>query len=178
MENLYEESIQKNDLQPAKLFRLMMIILCAISSVLAFLSVFLVFGAEVTLPGLIVMVMFIAIAIVSFVIRNRGFYEMDYTFYAEVNEFEAAKVINSSSRKELVSVNIKSFVIIAPVENSEYGRHSQNVSKTITATVNRDAKHYFAVFEDKYGKKNLLLFEPTEKLLNQFKRKIPSKVLM
>ncbi len=178
MDNLYEESIQKSNLQSAKMFKITMIIVCVISSVLAFLEVFLVFGSEFTIPGFIALLLFIAVAVTSFVIRNMLFFEVDYTFYAEVLEFEAAKVINNSRRKELVSVNVKELIIVAPVDNYEYSRHSEGVDKKINATVNPDAKHYFATFKDKRGKKNLLIFEPSQNLINQIKRKIPSKVLM
>lgn len=178
MDNLYEESIQKTNLQSAKMFKITMILVCIVSSVMAFLEIFFVFGSEFTLPGFIALLLLLAVAIISFVIRNRLFFEVDYTFYAEVLEFEAAKVINNSKRKELASANVKEFIIVAPVDSYEYSRHSEGADKKINATVNPDAKHYFAVYKDKHGKKNVLVFEPSQTLLNQIKRKIPSKVMV
>jgi hypothetical protein len=110
-----------------------------------------------------------------FVVRNNQRIEYDYTFTNGI--LDIAKIINNSKRKRLLSTDIREFEVIAPTSDEGFQRILQhgNIEKKYNFFLNRGGGLYYGVFIHE-GKKSLLVFEPSETLVNMFKIYIPRNV--
>lgn len=99
--------------------------------------------------------------------------EFEYTYtngYLEVD-----KIINKQSRKHLVDIEAKSVFLLAPYNDD---RIPQTLEKNIINASSGvyDDNTYCIVFGD--GEKKVLVFEPTDEMLNSFKMKNPRNVFI
>ena len=104
----------------------------------------------------------------AFVLKNNQRIEYDYTFTNGI--FDIAKVINNSRRKKLLSVDVKEFEVIAPISDEGFQRmlNHKGIQKRHNYFLNRCSGLYYGVFTQD-GVKSLLVFEPSQKLLELFK---------
>ncbi|MCG8499744.1 MAG: DUF6106 family protein [Firmicutes bacterium] len=141
--------------------------------------------------GLIIAVLIVAVFALQFpfgpiivVAAGYGAYwlitgrNIEFEYIVTNGELDVDKIIAQRKRKRILSVHSKEFEIMAPVHDEKYKRDFTNVNiqKTIEAMSSMRAENlYFAVFKLN-GVRTKLIFEPTEKMLNAFKKYNPRQV--
>jgi hypothetical protein len=103
---------------------------------------------------------------------------LEFEYIVTNGEMDVDKIMGRRSRKRLFTVDCRLFDILAPYTpdfRNEYS--SQAISSVVDVSSHPDAPgRWFAIFNAKDGKRTLLIFEPSEKMLDAFKRYIRSKV--
>lgn len=103
---------------------------------------------------------------------------VEYEYSVTNGELDVDKIIAQRKRKRLLSIHVKEFEIVAPVNDERYRKEFENIDikKTIDASSTVKSQNvYFAVFTLN-GEKCRLIFEPTQKMLDAFKAFIPRNV--
>ena len=110
-----------------------------------------------------------------YVLKNNQRIEYDYTLTNGV--LDVAKVINNSKRKKVLSADVKEFEVIAPISDPGFQRmlNYKGIQKKYNVFLNRNSKLYYGVFTHE-GVKSLIVFEPSEEMLNSIKVFIPRNV--
>ena len=96
-------------------------------------------------------------------------YNVEYEYSITENELDVDKIMSRSIRKRLLSVNLESFEIIAPLKSSYYTENYKNAKTVFAASSERSDGTYFAAFEND-GVKTVLIFEPSGKMLDIIER--------
>ncbi len=102
---------------------------------------------------------------------------VEYEYIVTNGDLDIDKIVSRRKRKRIFSANCKEFDIVAPVRSDSYNRSSQEIKKKIDAsssTASTDA--WFASLNYK-GEKTIVIFEPDERMLRNFKIYIPRKIL-
>lgn len=103
---------------------------------------------------------------------------IEYEYIVTNGELDVDKIIAQRKRKRILSIHSRDFEILAPVHDPQYKRDFENVNiqKTVEAMSSMNSGNlYFAVFM-KDGARTKLIFEPTEKMLDAFKKFNPRQV--
>lgn len=100
----------------------------------------------------------------------------EFEYICTEDNIDIDVIMNTSSRKRLISFSIKDVEVIASVKDDNYKqRLNEEFVKKIDATTSRkDANVYFAIV-DKKGK-TLVMFEPPYSILSNLYKFAPSKV--
>ncbi|MEX1378022.1 MAG: hypothetical protein AB1Z23_11205 [Eubacteriales bacterium] len=101
----------------------------------------------------------------------------DYEYSYTNGVLDIAKVRNNKKRKEMLSCNVKTDVeFFAPIMTNDFNRYqSMSEVKKMNAWLNRDIKKQFAIIK-KDNQKIMLIFEPSEKMMQTIKKHNPQKV--
>ncbi len=102
---------------------------------------------------------------------------LEYEYSFTNGELDVDKIIARRKRKRLLSIRCNEFDILAPVNEEEYNKEFTNINiqKTINASSSIKSENaYFAVFILN-GERTKLIFEPTQKMMEGFKKYIPRK---
>ena len=93
--------------------------------------------------------------------------DVDYECSMTSGVLTFSKIFGSRSRKTVFEVSIKSISHIAPYVSDSKKRIDRYVPEEIydARPSTRADRQYFALFEDKKGKKSLFLFAPDDKML-------------
>jgi len=123
----------------------------------------------------VTVLVFGALAYGCFVLRNNQRIEYDYTFTNGI--LDIAKVINNSKRKKLISTDIREFEVMAPTSDEGFNRmlNHKGIEQKLNYFLNRGGGLYYAVFTHD-GKKTLLVFEPSEEMVQMMKPYNPRNI--
>jgi hypothetical protein len=103
---------------------------------------------------------------------------LEYEYIVTNGEMDIDKIMGRSSRKRLMTVDCRGFDILAPYKpefRAEYA--SQTIANIVDVSSHPDAPgRWFAIYSAKDGRRTLLIFEPSEKMLDAFRKYIRSKV--
>lgn len=103
---------------------------------------------------------------------------VEFEYIVTNGDLDIDKIVAKRKRTRLYSVNAKEIEIMAPADDPEFLREQQNINiteRTDVSSGNPQARRYFAVFV-KEGKRILVIFEPTRKMLKIFKRYRPQNI--
>lgn len=101
--------------------------------------------------------------------------EWEYTLVQD--EIRFSKVINKSKRKELFTVSLSKVSAVVSADSPEYNMVLRRVNgKKINFTSQTKAPHYLLQATDKKGNQLLIMFEPSEKMLENFKTTLRGKI--
>jgi len=122
----------------------------------------------INISNIIFMLVCGGLAYGCFVLKNNQRIEYDYTFTNGI--LDIAKIINNSKRKKLLSVDVKDFEVIAPISDEGFKRmlHHKGIQKRYNYFLNRGPRLYYGIFTQD-GVKSMLVFEPSDKLVELFK---------
>ncbi|MGI6188396.1 MAG: hypothetical protein GX041_08125 [Clostridiales bacterium] len=117
---------------------------------------------------IIVMLISGGLAYGAYVLKNNQRIEYDYTFTNGI--LDIAKIINNSKRKKLLSLDVKEFEVVAPISDEGFKRmlNHKGIQKRHNYFLNRGGGLYYGVFTHD-GVKSMLVFEPSQKMLELFK---------
>ena len=116
----------------------------------------------------------IAIAIYLWIIHDRFRTEYEYTFTNGSLDF--AMVFNNKKRKSLGSLNVAKVDAFGKVSSGSFHRHTSAPDvKHLRWFLNREAELYYFAFS-KEGKKSVIVFEPSEEMVDMIKHYLPRGV--
>jgi hypothetical protein len=182
MDNFHEEVVMKDKTTMDSLLYVLSYIAMIVFGILALFMLMnilpLLLAGQFTMiiAPAILLVAFGGLTYLAYVTRNKQSTEYEYTFTN--GELDVAAVIMNNKRKKLLSANAKEFESIAPVSDDSYKRlaNSMKDMKLYKAYRNNDVDRlYYGLFNHD-GVKSILLFEPSEELLNLFKTYIPRNI--
>jgi hypothetical protein len=120
--------------------------------------------------------LFIAAGIVYLAYRLIAARNIEFEYIVTNGELDIDKIISQRKRKRIFSASCKEFDILSPVKSNSFSQSVQSIKNRIDASSSIDSPGaYFATLNYK-GNKTLLIFEPDEKILNNFKIFIPRKI--
>ena len=103
---------------------------------------------------------------------------LEYEYIVTNGEMDVDKIMGRSSRKRLFTVDCRIFDIVAPYKpdySSEY--QSRTITNVVDVSSHPNAPgRWFAVYNAKDGKRTLLIFEPSERMLEAFRLYIRGKI--
>lgn len=138
---------------------------------LAYLSLTLVVLAQLGIS------LFVAAGIIYLGYRLLTARNVEYEYIVTNGDLDIDMIISKKKRKRIFSSSCKVFDIVAPVKSSSYTQEVQSIKNKINATGSIDSPDaYFATLTYN-NSKTVVLFEPDERMLKNFKIYIPRKVL-
>jgi len=102
---------------------------------------------------------------------------VEYEYIVTNGDLDIDKIISRRKRKRIFSANCKEFDIVAPVKSDSFSRSSQEIKNRIDASSSIDSPDAWFVTLNYKGEKTIVIFEPDERMLKNFKIYIPRKVL-
>lgn len=98
---------------------------------------------------------------------------IEYEYLLTGGDLDVDMVIARASRKKLLSIRRREIELVAPMGSSKLSNVSTDAQITdITSGYNPEAVYVMVTSNDKHP---VIYFEPSEKMLNQLKGKIPGK---
>ncbi len=103
---------------------------------------------------------------------------VEFEYIVTNGDMDVDKIVAKRKRTRLLSVNAKEIEVMAPIDDPNFQRDQQNINimeRLDVSSGDPQARRYFAVFM-KEGKRTLIIFEPTRKMLAIFKRYRPQNI--
>lgn len=119
---------------------------------------------------------FFAAGIAYFAYRLITSKNVEYEYTVTNGELDIDKITSRRKRKRLFSASCKEFDILSRVKSNSFSQSVQSIKKRIDATSSIDSPDAFFATLNYKGEKTLLIFEPDERMLNNFKIYIPRKI--
>lgn len=122
------------------------------------------------LMAFIVPVIIVIIVGVVFLMRR---YNIEYEYVFTNGELDIDRITNKSRRKQVLSVNVKSFETMVPAGNKNYESEISHFTKLYdfgSGTVTENT--YIAIF-DKDKERVKMIFEPNEQMFKAIRAYIP-----
>jgi len=101
---------------------------------------------------------------------------IEYEYLVTNGDLDIDIIIDQRKRKRIFSANCKDFDILAKVKSRHFNSSVQNIQKRIIAAsdINSPDAYFFTM--NYQGEKTLVVFEPDERMLNNFRLFIPRKI--
>ncbi|MCL1806397.1 MAG: DUF6106 family protein [Oscillospiraceae bacterium] len=103
---------------------------------------------------------------------------LEFEYIVTNGEMDVDRIMGRRTRKRMFTVDCRNFDILAPYKpeyKNEY--ESQTISNVVDVSSHTEAPgRWFALYNAKDGKRTLLIFEPSEKMLEAFRKYIRSKI--
>lgn len=175
MDHFREESVSKYRAGISSFLYIIAWLLMIIFGIVAVFGASGLMSMRNLLPNAIQLVVAGGLAYGAYVLKNNQRIEYDYTFTNGI--FDIAKVINNSKRKKLLSVNVREIDQLAHTSDPGFQRALQNpsINKKYNYFLNKGGGLYYAVLIHE-GSKDLLVFEPSEEMLQLFKTYNPRNI--
>ncbi len=103
---------------------------------------------------------------------------VEYEYIVTNGEVDIDKIISRRKRKRIFSASCKEFEILSRVKSNSYSQSVQSIKNKIDASSSIDSPDAFFATLSYKGEKTLLIFEPDERMLNNFKIYIPRKMFI
>ncbi len=169
MDNFAEQLITRKETKSDKISRIGTLITGSLFSVcLALLGLL-----QLSQPLITMMFLLLAAAggYMTYLLVQGRYVEYEYTFTN--GELDIDKIIAQKKRKELLSVEVRTF--------TDFGKYSDDMEESedmtvVMATDNIISNEYYADFEHSEYGKTRLVFVPDEKMLGNIKKFLPAKL--
>lgn len=144
-----------------------LMVITALLGVMSFQMMFMQFNVYVLIETLV----FLGIAVLLFLRRDRLRTEYEYTFTN--GDLDFAQVFNNQKRKTLGTMRVKNVEAFGPVDSNGF-RKLINMPglKRRNWFLNRDAKLYYFYYQ-KESAKNIIILEPSEELVEIIRKYLP-----
>lgn len=103
---------------------------------------------------------------------------IEYEYIVTNGELDIDIIISKRKRKRIFSASCKDFDIVSPVKSSRFDQSVQSIKNRIDASSSIDSPDAYFITLNYNGERTLVIFEPTEKMLNNFRLFIPRKVFL
>jgi len=101
---------------------------------------------------------------------------VEYEYIVTNGDLDIDKIVSKRKRKRIFSASCKEFEILAKVSSNSFSQSVQSIKNRIDATSSINSPDaYFATLVYK-GEKTVVIFEPDDRMLNNFKVFIPRKM--
>lgn len=101
--------------------------------------------------------------------------EFEYVFTS--GDLDIDKIFNKNKRKRFITVDVRKFEIMAPVDSKDHARELSNYQKIVDCSSGIKKENTYAAMVVRDGKREKLILEPNEKMLKAIKKYIPRKVM-
>ncbi len=173
MDHFLEEVVvkRKRGLQSlALVFANIIMVISALLGVMYLQLVFMAFNVVV----LIITLLFLGVAVLLFLFRDRIKTEYEYTFTN--GDLDFAQVFNNQKRKSLGTMRVKNVETFGPVNSEQFNKLINMPGvKRRNWFLNRDSELYFFYYQ-KENEKNMIIFEPSEELVEYIRKYLPRGV--
>ena len=102
---------------------------------------------------------------------------LEFEYLVTNGSIDIDKIISQRKRVRIFSSDCKEFEAVGRVKSKNYGPHITNGAEQIFAGTNMDSESLYFVTLPYKGKRTVLFFEPDQRMLDNFRRFIPSKIL-
>lgn len=119
---------------------------------------------------------FLAAAIVYLGYRLITSRNAEFEYIVTNGDLDIDKITARRKRKRIFSASCKEFEILSRVKSNSFSQSVQSIKNRIDATSSIDSPDAFFATLNYKGEKTLLIFEPDERMLNNFKIFIPRKI--
>lgn len=103
---------------------------------------------------------------------------LEYEYIVTNGDLDIDKIISRRKRKRIFSANCKDFDIVSPVKSNSFSQSVQEIKNRIDASGSIDSPDAYFATLNYNGQKTVVIFEPSEKMLKNFKIYIPRKVFL
>lgn len=103
---------------------------------------------------------------------------IEYEYIVTNGDLDIDIIISKRKRKRIFSASCKDFDIVSPVKSSRFDQSVQGIKNRIDASSSIDSPDAYFITLNYNGERTLVIFEPTEKMLNNFRLYIPRKVFL
>ena len=103
---------------------------------------------------------------------------VEYEYIVTNGELDIDKIIAKRKRKRIFSASCKEFDILSRVKSDNFNHSVQSITNRIDASSSMDSPDAFFATLNYKGQKTLVIFEPDERMLNNFKFFIPRKIFL
>ena len=126
---------------------------------------------------LIITVLFLGMAILLFLFRDRLKTEYEYTFTN--GDLDFAQVYNNQKRKSLGTMRVKNVESFGPVDSETFRKliNMPNIKRK-NWFLNREANLYFFYYQKENSEKHMIIFEPSEELVEYIRKYLPRGVYL
>ena len=176
MDHFMEEVVVKRNRAVQSIAHIFASITMIISAIFGFFFLQLLF-TNFSIVLLIVTVVFIGMAALLFLFRDRLKTEYEYTFTN--GDLDFAQVYNNQKRKSLGTMRVKNVESFGPVD-SEGFRKLINMPgiKRRNWFLNREANLYFFYYQRENSEKHMIVFEPSEEMVDLIRKYLPRGVYL
>lgn len=126
------------------------------------------------LVGFIMPITLVVIFGAVFLMRRLNI-EFEYVFTS--GDLDIDKIFNKNKRKRFITVDVRKFEIMAPIDSKEHARALSNYQKVVDCSSGIKKDNTYAAMVVRNGKREKLILEPNEKMLSAIKKYIPRKVM-
>ncbi len=141
------------------------------------LTVILIFAAFVLMyifPVFNTIILFIVVGLVYGAYKLATSINVEYEYSLVNTEIDVDKIVNKRKRKRLTTAPIRGLVSFGTKKNPEYDRYIGNsVINNIYACVDKNAEDIFYMVYNQGDKKNMLIFNPSERIIEQIAKNNP-----
>jgi len=102
---------------------------------------------------------------------------IEFEYIVTNGDLDIDKIISQRKRKRIFSASCKDFDIVAKVKSSHYSPQVHSIKNRIEAASSSDSENAYFVTLNYKGEKTIVIFEPDERMLKNFKTFIPRKVM-
>lgn len=175
MDHFREESVSKINTGLNTFIYVLASVGMILFGIIALMNLSVILGGRFSIELIVIVLVFGALAYGCYVLRNNQRIEYDYTFTNGI--LDIAKIINNNKRKKLLSADIREFEVMAPTSDEGFKRmlNHKGIEQKLNYFLNRGGGLYYAVFTHE-GKKTLLVFEPSEEMVQMMKLYNPQNI--
>lgn len=103
---------------------------------------------------------------------------IEYEYSVTNGDLDVDMIISQRKRKRIFSANCKEFDIVARVSDPNQARELQNVNITnrVKAVSSMESEENWFITTNYKGMRTILFFEPSDKMIDAFRKLIPLKV--
>lgn len=102
---------------------------------------------------------------------------VEFEYVVTNGDLDIDKIISRRKRKRIFSASCKEFDIVARVSTGDFASAMQNAKTKIDASSTPNSPDAYYVTLNYKGERTIVIFEPDDRMLNNFKTFIPRKVL-
>ena len=170
MDHFMEEVVVKRNRGLATVAYIFASITMVISAIFGFFFLQLIFNSFDVIT-IVLTVIFLGIAALLFLRRDRLRTEYEYTFTN--GDLDFAQVFNNQKRKSLGTMRVKNVEAFGPVDSHHFEKLINMPGlKKRNWFLNRDAKLYYFYYQ-KESDKNIIILEPSEELVGMIRKYLP-----
>lgn len=164
MDNVIEQSIKRKNKTLVVVIRCFLKILTGVLVVVALL-----------IPSIFLIHLILVAALTYYFSINTNI-EYEYELKDEILSLNLIK--NNKKRKELIAIEIKDLVAIAPSKTKPLKKYIGKKMKTLDLTSHSDGVKYYGMIVKEGKRETKILFEPNCNLLSRMKILAPGKVFI
>jgi len=120
----------------------------------------------------------LSVGVVYLAYKILASFNIEYEYSVTNNYIDIDKIINQSKRVSLFSGDCKDFELVARKDSDKHHSSFEKIPQKIIAVSSMDAEDIYFILTSNDRGRLIIYFEPNEKMLESFRKFIPSKVFI